>query len=143
MPALSGPDLPEYTDRRHEAESLLLLHDERRNGGDAMRKILTFIMAVLMISASTAQAETGPTFMTGNKLVEFCKAPDGICIGYITGIADYVSQQPNKRICLPLTSTVRQLTEVVNQWLKDNPQHLHYAAAGLIELALYEAFSCK
>jgi hypothetical protein len=63
------------------------------------------------------------------------------CEGYIVGIADTLSGL--KAICPPSGVSAHQYVGVATNYLRDYPENRHYAAAGLVALALKEKFSCN
>lgn len=107
-----------------------------------MTKIL-LCMALSLGIAPLAYAGTNKGFFTGNDLNAFCNQSKSLCVGYITGIADYAAQQKNKPFCIQSGVTPEQLSEIVKRWLREHPQNWHYSAVSLVEAALAEAFSCK
>jgi hypothetical protein len=52
------------------------------------------------------------------------------------------SEEP-KYFCMPIGATVGQLQKVYIKYANENPQALHYDAAGMVRKAFTEAFPCK
>jgi hypothetical protein len=99
----------------------------------------------------------GRAFKTGNILLEECEeflnehghvAKGLLCSSYIAGISDFhnlntIAGLPNAyQWCLPDVNK-GQLVRVVTKWLLENPDKLHFGAAGLVGSALEEAFPCE
>jgi hypothetical protein len=76
---------------------------------------------------------------SGNKLLSYCdnysvskcSFEQGLCAGIMKGVAE-----ASEKVCAPKNVTIKQLVLVVEQYLKDNPQDLHYSAVYLAEHAL-------
>lgn len=72
-------------------------------------------------------------------------------MGYIEGAEDTTSyynavdevlQRGGPMYCIPRTATLGQLRLVLLKYLRDNPETLHYSAAGAIKSAFTKAFPC-
>ena len=103
-----------------------------------MKKYLAVIF-ITISTASFAQVQ----FFTGNKLKAECNTDkfigQGICMGYITGVAD--SQAIH--ICAPGGVTLGQYESIVKKYLDENPAQLHKDADVLVLTALKHAFPCQ
>jgi hypothetical protein len=89
-------------------------------------------------------------FNSGNELLRDCTATGGepksfICLGYLEAIADALrsSHINGWGACMSAEVSVRQLHDVVTQFLQDNAKLRHLAAAGLVAHALADAFPCR
>jgi hypothetical protein len=86
---------------------------------------------------------------TGNTLKQKCGGAgitEGVCIGYIEGVADVLSSGTvlhGFKACFPVDLITGQLLDVVKNWIERNPEKLHYSAPGLVASALSSAFPCK
>ena len=96
-------------------------------------------------STSTSQAQ----FKNGNRLYEDCTGDvrtmgPGICMGYIAGMADDILfDESREQICLRAGITVKQVVDVVTNWLAAHPEDRDMPASSLVRFALRKAFPCK
>ena len=112
------------------------------------------VLFLTLAAGLTASGVASAGFETGNKLYDSCTAEKGatgystylgLCVGYITAIADSMDC---KRTVGDLTwmpdegVTAGQLMKVVVKWLDNNPQYLNYNASSVVAIALSEAFPC-
>jgi hypothetical protein len=125
------------------------------------------IMALIFLGVNSAPAIA--SFKSGNELFANCQAPDignirmpdyesdGICIGYIMGVADSISGREiytakvegapggiavQSRACFRESVTVGQIRDVVIKWMQNHPQLRDVSADTLVGLALSQAFPC-
>lgn len=107
-----------------------------------------FSLMALATLITTAQADA-LYFRDGNRLYEGCTPSDRGTLNYILGVVDTHSlleaQKVTKglRFCLPDRVKAGQIVDVVCKDLRDNPATRHQGAAGLVAVALSEAFPCK
>lgn len=106
-----------------------------------MKKFLAFLAIGLSITLQ-AYAESNKGFFSGKELNDFCNQSKSLCIGYVTGIADYAAQKPNKTLCIQTGVTPEQLSEIVKKWMREHPENWHYSAVSLVEAAIAEAYGC-
>ena len=113
-----------------------------------MKRLILALAMVVMVSPAWGAV----VFKNGNKLLSDCNESLGshseaFCIGYIMGVYDAI--QSNDGTLNGFTNCSGdfvvngQIRDVVVKWLKDNPQHRHNGASGLISHALQEAFPCQ
>jgi hypothetical protein len=100
-----------------------------------------FLTTVLLANGA------GATFKDANKLLEECQAENLICAGYLQGVADAVANlQHHSAIgriaCVPKNVTVRQMKDVVVQYLVANAKDRHNSAANQVMFALKQAWPC-
>jgi hypothetical protein len=84
------------------------------------------------------------TFKNGNELLTDCSAQDERsfeCLGYVEGLADTL--EVLKTICPAEGVTLGQFKDVILKYLRDHPEHRHFAAADEGGEALIKAFPCK
>lgn len=104
-----------------------------------------YVGILLLCAVSMAEA----ALENGNSLKQKCGGAgitEGVCIGYIEGIADVLSSGTavnGFRGCFPNDLMTGQAYDVVKTWLAQNPEKLHYSAPGLVAAALASAFPCK
>lgn len=127
----------------------------------------SIVFALLLIGTNLCHGQTATytSIENGNSLAEFCKERPkptslewfhfGMCGGYILGVKDFeettklalkAAKMEDKRdlkFCVDQRVTNGQLVDVVNKFLKDNPDLLHLNAAMLIVGALAHSFPCK
>jgi len=97
---------------------------------------------ILLIST----LHSSPVLATGNTLLKDCNDytvakgtyGQGYCMGLIIGVS-----QTSSRICLPKGVTNKQQVLVVEKYLKNTPEELHYSASSLAEYALSMVWPCK
>ena len=91
--------------------------------------------------------------MTGNDLLSYCKRSGlfdaGICLGYIggawntmQGYSSYKKIPHSLRICSPEKVTIKQVKDVVVQYLEQNPNLRHVSGGLTIKFALQAAWPC-
>jgi Ssp1 endopeptidase immunity protein Rap1a len=111
-------------------------------------KIMRTLMCVLVALGLVGTAEAGD----GNKLLEICNYPEGSlpranCLGYVVGVAETVigldsvgALKMDGSPCVPDGATPDQLADVVVEYLTENPKNRNGLAAGLVGLALLNAW---
>jgi len=115
---------------------------------------ITAIVALTMACLPRASAEGADgVWQNGNQLLDACTDQTGhgnipLCYGYIQGIIDmswymtgYLKLEGD--FCIPQEITVRQLSEIVAKYLRENPSTRHYRASLLVHIALFQAFPCQ
>ena len=109
---------------------------------------LVIAFALLFMVGSEAIAGV----VSGNKLKQYCFSgePDGrpLCLGCILGAVDQLAaidqlSPGSQNLCLPEGTTGGQFQAIVERYLMDHPEQLRFPGAGLVHLALMEAFPCK
>jgi hypothetical protein len=111
-----------------------------------MRMLLLTLLLVLGVSGGGARA----AFDDGNSLLSKCSGTDyyseGICDGYIRGVADAFEAAANFfkpfKSCVPNGITQKQLVDVAVKFLKDNPQERHTSSAAQVFVAMNKAWPC-
>jgi hypothetical protein len=99
---------------------------------------------------SMAQA----AFVDGRWLYESCTQPPSSvglcqCAGFIAGVSDTadlardLGGSPGWRSCPAETVGLGQMVEAVTRYLRNHSDQSHFTAAGLVALALGEAFPCR
>ena len=92
-------------------------------------------------------------FLDGNQLLRLCGraaqgAPGGMCQGYVAGIVDSEKQRAlmerkQPYFCLPQGGDSEQDADIARKWLEANPDERHALAAGLVSIALSDAYPCS
>jgi hypothetical protein len=104
-------------------------------------RLMTLVVAAGLLWPPSAFAQ----FWDGNELYEDCTAQSatdwGVCHGYVIGLAD--ARIIDGTICVPNGVEVRQVVDIVVQYLREHPESRHIAAERLAEGALKRAFPCK
>lgn len=72
----------------------------------------------------------------------------GLCIGIVRGIVQgdeisSVRHQTRRNICPPDSGNLLQMIRVTNSYAERNPAVMHLPYAGLVVLALEEAYPCR
>jgi len=106
---------------------------------------------VLFVQAATTSPSlaTGG-FFTGNDLHSLCRNNLPACQGYVAGVVDdywasrsaFPGALPDM-FCMDGHMIVEQIADVVINYLNANPNQRQYLAAGLVTVALREAFPCR
>ena len=112
---------------------------------------LAAIAAVIWLAASpSASAQgLGTYFLDGNDLAEICEddtSPKTLrCIGYVTGVADLLTDHPVIKgvVCIPKEVTAKQVVDVAKLYLDSHPEMSHAGAAVLLSIAFAESFPCE
>jgi len=104
----------------------------RRRGTRWMSMLLIGVCYV-SFSTSTSQAQ----FKNGNRLYEDCTG-DVRTMG--PGI---LFDESREQICLRAGITVKQVVDVVTNWLAAHPEDRDMPASSLVRFALRKAFPCK
>ena len=120
-------------------------------------------LALCLVLVAGDAAGVG-AFVTGNKLLGWCKAGERAdaatasetdwmeaskCRAYTQAVHDdYATWRdadiiPGDYYCLPNGVIVSQLERIVVKYLEARPEELHMAASGLVVLAYMEAFPCN
>lgn len=95
----------------------------------------------LLMAAGAARAE----FLNGNMLYERLNEPVGsvgysLAMGYVAGVHD---ARAGVEICAPSSLTIGQSSDMVRQWLRDNPAERHRTADQIVVHVLSSRFPCK
>jgi len=104
------------------------------------------IIAGLVLSAALVSPVHA---ITGNDLKEACDDDEFHsevrCTSYIAGAADSIMRLvASQWICTPPEGVqYRQITAIVEKYIRDHPKNLHYDASSLVEFALKGAFPCS
>jgi hypothetical protein len=109
-----------------------------------------FLQAAAFLTLMAAPA-TAQSFNSGNALFESCsKQSQAYCGGYIIGVFDAAVPVLNTgadvdgfKFCAPIEVTQGQITDIVVNYLRANPQFRHFNAASLTLSALSKAYPCR
>lgn len=100
-----------------------------------MKKLLAGLLLVPMMAHAS--------FMDGNKLLSRLESNTDLentyAWGYVVGVYDSYSSG----ICTGGGVTVKQISDVVHKYLKDNPAQRNLDASVLVLVALGTAFPCQ
>jgi hypothetical protein len=92
-------------------------------------------------------ASAGDSFVTGNKLFDYCRERSESCTSYIAGVTDsllMVDITMNKHIvCIPDNVLLGQTVDVTMNYLRSHPEGRQFSAASLVIVALSKAFPCN
>ena len=122
-----------------------------------MRIILKTIAILLTLSTTWLPAPASAEWKDGNVLLDHCSKEkddpvyyinESACLMYILGVYDGLEMdnaihKTKKYYCVPENVQARQIREIVVAYLKKHPENRQWPAAGLITIALKEAFPCK
>lgn len=109
--------------------------------------LLTISLCLILV-IFPAQA-AGERF-SAKVLVAFCASPrgapydDGVCAGYITGVADMMAAEPDMagKLCLPRDVSSSDFARMVRRYLARQPDLEQAPAAGVVREALLATFPC-
>jgi hypothetical protein len=110
------------------------------------------VIAVFLCSAVPAFAQTPVLeFVDGTDLAALNNQNEFAAQSYIIGVVDAAlavgtiaigAQGGGAKTCLPAHATQAQVYGVVMQYLTNHPETLPYPAAGIVGMALYQAYPC-
>jgi Ssp1 endopeptidase immunity protein Rap1a len=108
-----------------------------------MKTIFGAIAVVALLSVSTE----GKADFTGMDLLE-CRGAKTSCEAWIAGFeaglfAAREGEKHNKSVCLPEGFTGKQAALIVDKYMKEHPEMLHFNAGPIVFLALWGAFPCS
>lgn len=118
-----------------------------------MWAIRLFLIVSVVLAAAQPPTKAA-IFRTGNGLWEACgvdrSAQDYYskyyqCSAYTIGALDaleFVSMIEGRGECVPSSTNVGQITDIVILFLRNNPGKRHYPAPNVVALAINEAFGC-
>jgi hypothetical protein len=106
--------------------------------------------AVTALSAPALAVETGKPRFTTLVLSKFCNSAhgggydDGICAGFITGVADAMLLEPGmeNKLCMPRNVSTADFSKLVTRHLARRPELQQQPAAPAIREALLAAYAC-
>jgi Ssp1 endopeptidase immunity protein Rap1a len=110
-------------------------------------RLRALVVASGLLWPASVFSQIGPSsFVTGNDLYDECtnsteSAKHIHCTGYVTGIADFLNMDGS--VCLPANVTVRQIEDVIVNYLRQKPRYRQISASALAGTALRKAFPCK
>ncbi len=126
-----------------------------------MRQAL-FVVLILMFLSTPVFAQNKPetpAFISGSYLMNICqrnkngqemvKGAFVTCQSYIAGIIDYhkllksLGTAPSLDFCVPNTTKLNDVQDIVWTYLNNNTQHDEFNAAPAVTLALHQIFPCS
>ncbi len=119
---------------------------------------MRMIVAAVVLAASWIMA--GPADVraeSGNELFSHCSAAEnnhwerGLCASNVGSVVETLSAMklkgwelsPLVNFCPAAGIPEQKIIEVVTEWLRENPQQLHYDASILVMIALAENWPCE
>ena len=97
------------------------------------------LMVMLLMIPALARAE----FFTGNSLLDLLKSQKPLDqiqgLGYVQGVFDAYSKVT---ICPPANITAGQVSDMVKNYLDNNPAIRNYSADSLVNQALKQVWPC-
>ena len=123
-----------------------------------MFRLACVLLLIFLIVPSASNAEEGGTFISASYLYQMCsrnqdgtekvKGAHTACQAYISGVIDYhnllrsLKTAPSVDICVPNTTPLTELQDIVWTYLHVNGQHDAFAAAPAVTLALSTKYPC-
>ena len=115
--------------------------------------LTVFFTSTLVFTYGESLAQTSPPVnsrFSAKVLVAFCTSPrgapydDGVCAGYITGVADMMAAEPGMagKLCLPRDVSSSDFAKMARRYLARRPELEQAPAAGMVREALLAAFPC-
>jgi hypothetical protein len=109
--------------------------------------LLTITLCLLLV---IFHAQAAGERFSAKVLVAFCTSPrgapydDGVCAGYITGVADMMAAEDGMagKLCLPRDVSSSDFAKMVRRYLARRPELEQAPAAGVVREALLAAFPC-
>ncbi len=134
-----------------------------RKRSNKIRLFLSLIPAIagmfLFIPTHAQAQENSAGLFSAAYLEELCrsdaknkevvKGGHTACQAYIAGVIDYhklmksLGTAPLIDFCVPNTTSMRRLQNIVWVYLKQNPQHGEFLASPAVTLAIYEYYPCR
>jgi len=108
-------------------------------------------LAIALVAAPPAVADTPDYFSTGNGLLQSCTNESDrfaypLCLGYISGAVQQLQLlqmlQPKQFACIPTGVTNGQIVDVVVKYLRDHPENRQWSASFFVTNALVTAWPC-
>lgn len=98
------------------------------------------IVLACFLAGSVSVKADGTSFLEdcNNYSVSKGTSGQGYCICVVVGVLS-----ASDKICLPNNVSMKQAVLVVEKFLKDNPQELHYFEGSLAEYALSKTWPCS
>lgn len=116
-------------------------------------RIFSAIFAVSALAVTNAEAANGPLELTGNALLESCRAhsspnanPDfgqGVCAGIVYAVAMSQAGVKKKFRSCPPTGTLEQFAAVTVAFVDRHPERRHEPLLNLAIDAFHEAWPCQ
>ena len=119
---------------------------------------LVLLLCSISLPAVAQKQETG-ALISGAYLLELCKRDESgeeqapgahiACQSYIAGLVDYhnllrsLKVAPAIDLCVPPTTKLKDLQDIVYKYLNTNAQHDAFIAAPAVMLALFEYYPCE
>ena len=103
------------------------------------------LFAVLAMASLCRAAYAEPvTFESGNDIHSACADATLFAMGYVIGASDrdQLASYAGSSVCLPIGVEVRQLTDVMCNFLQAHPEMRHLNASTLAIMALSAAWPC-
>lgn len=111
------------------------------------------------VTPCAAQKQKNGALISGAYLYQLCKRGQNgaeevagghaACQAYIAGLVDYhnllqsLNIPPSVDLCVPPSTNLNDLQDIVWRYLERNTQHDVFIAAPAVSLALFEVFPCK
>lgn len=101
-----------------------------------------FTMCALVAISWLCSVQAFADFMSGARLLTYCRSSNtdakGICMGYVTGVADAIA----RRSCFPERLDPGTVVSTVIQWIEQNPRDTDKSGESLVTNALTNAYPC-
>lgn len=103
---------------------------------------------LFLILPTIVLGEENTFYLSGNEMLEACKAKSQMAVGFMMGAIDGIRFQSSfyegkLRICVPKGATAGQIRDIVCRHIEDNPTVRHYPSVFAVGSAISEAFPCK
>ncbi len=112
--------------------------------------MIRFLAIVLFAAMSFTLPARAGTAVNGTRLLAWCESDKAdersMCLGYIISVGDVLNDQTiyKGRACLPPTTSIEQLQQLVVAFLRGNEKLLAGASgSNLAALAMMDAFPCS
>ena len=117
---------------------------------------ISVLIAVISAAVSSFSGPASAGVKDGNKLYEHCSSSESsptyyqdaaACTLYIVGVYDGIElatsvYDKENFYCFPEKVIVKQITEIVANYLQKHPEKRHLPASALVVIALKDAFPC-
>ncbi len=119
-----------------------------------IRQIIQVSIVVLFFLTISISAQA----FSGNNLAKYCQSGgkedplnshSSLCFGLLDGFINgleygfLISEKKTKLFCKPKNIPPQQIMKIMNKYLDEHPEDLHYEFGQILIEALIEAFPCK
>jgi hypothetical protein len=156
IPAKAGTHIPVKLHKRHII--FAVCRQQKYRMGPGLREKL-FLIPMLFACILFIPHSANATRFSGAYLLHLCEIDakgketvtggHAACQSYIAGVLDYhnvlqsLDLAPKIDICVPGTTSLRDLQLIVLKYLRSHGEHDAFIAAPAVTMAIYQAYPCR